>query len=105
MRQYTKRKKITVRDVGHTATLHIKRVARPADEIDEQARKLIASGWTKPTKREPVDELEGAMTYTVYRGEKPKKAKPVDRDIVVVKRKRGERERHGKMFTHGKWVD
>lgn len=105
MRQYTKRKKITIKDVTPSATSV--KVNYGSDEVGRAAERLRLMGWTKPS----TAKAKGAVTYTVFEGDEPMTAKPRitrqsgDRNVEVVKRKKGERERRGQLFAHGKWVD
>ena len=100
MRKYS-RKKITLKDVSMAALS--KPQVKPTDEVDEAMAKLKANGWMD-VEHERDDEDMPALTYTGFVPTRPKRPKAF-RDVVTVKRTAGERERHGKLFVHGKWAD
>lgn len=101
MRKYT-RKPIRL---GEVSQIVIRKPMKVRDEIDEQVAKLKAAGWMDDRgDSTTADEyvLENAMTYTGLGLFKGTKAKPTDksRDVIVVKRAKGERERVGRIHVN-----
>lgn len=102
MRKYT-RKPIRLTDVSLVA---IRKPIKASDEIDEQVAKLKAAGWMddrgNATEEVHEEAMTAAFTYTGLGLFKGTKAKPTDksRDVIVVKRAKGERERVGRIHLN-----